>query len=49
MVKFAGRDVRGLEDLDADVKEHAVGDRVKVEVLRAGKTVELTVRLGALH
>jgi serine protease Do len=49
VVKFEGRDVRGPDDLAEDVDKHAVGDRVKVEVLRDGKTMELTVRLGALH
>jgi serine protease Do len=58
VVKFAGHEVRGaddpddkrgVDDLEGDVKAQAPGDRVKVEVLRAGKRVELTVQLGALH
>jgi serine protease Do len=46
VVKFAGREVRGLDDLGDDLKQHAPGDRVKVTVLRDGQPVDLIVKLG---
>jgi serine protease Do len=49
VVKFEGRAVKGPDDLFDDVAKHVPGDRVKVEVLRGGKVVELVVKLGAVQ
>jgi S1-C subfamily serine protease len=41
-----GKPVVDLADLNAAIVRHRVGDKIPVEVKRAGKPVSLTVTLG---
>ena len=48
IVKFNGHDVKSSRDLPKMVANTAVGDDVPVEVIRDGKVVDKTVKLGLL-
>ncbi len=46
IVEFDGHKVQTTAEINEIKKEHTVGDKVKVKVVRDGKTIELTVILG---
>lgn len=46
IVEFDGHEVSTTAEINEIKKEHTVGDKVKVKVVRNGKTIELTVILG---
>jgi len=47
ITSFAGRPVTTLDEVLDSLERHQPGDSVKVTLLRGGKTVDVTVRLGA--
>ena len=48
IVKFDGRDVREMRDLPRIVAETPIGKVVKVDVIRAGKARQMSVKVGLL-
>lgn len=43
--KFAGRDIRGFNDLRKQVAEGRIGEETPMEILRGGKKLKLSVKL----